>query len=683
MASPINPCSTAANYRSHPLANVAMWQTFAANLRTRWQAHLSTHLTFWQGFGLVVPAMTGGILILRCLGLLQMLEWAALDQLFHLRPRETIDSRIAIVMIDEATIRQVGWPISDAILAKVLDRIRQQQPRAIGLDIYRDLPVEPGHEELAAILRSTPNLIGVEKAVSDRQGPAVNAPPILKAQQQVAAADVVIDADGKVRRGLLALTSPAGEFMEGLATTLALRYLATEGIELTVIDPDREYYQLGKAKLRPFRANDGGYVRADDGGYQLLINFRGRLDRFVRVSMTEILSNQVPPNWARDRVVLIGTTADSVKDFFLTPYSSNLSQFPEPMAGVVLHANIASQLLSAALEGRPLLRVWPAWGEWLWITTWASLGAVLGWQLRSQKLTQPFPSTYTILLGLGIGTLALAGAAYVAFSSGWWIPAVPPLLALGGATVLMTGFVAGLERADRETMMQLFGRHVTPKIAEVIWLSRYQLLHNGQLVGHKLIATVLFSDLRGFSTLAEHMDPAALMVWLNEYMQAMAQIVLDHDGVVDKFIGDSVMAVFGVPIQRTSSAAIAADAKQAVTCALAMAERLRSLNQTWQRSGQPTVAMRIGIATGPVVTGSLGSAQRLDYTTLGDTVNIAARLEAYDKTFGVGLCRILISETTYQYIEGHFATTCIGKVQLRGREQPLQVYQVLVEPPSA
>ncbi len=622
--------------------------------------------------------VSGAILMLRFLGLLQMLEWAALDQLFRLRPLEAIDPRIVVVMLDEASIQQMGWPLPDDKLAAVLDRIRQQQPRVIGLDIVRDLPVEPGHQDLAAIFRSTPNLIGVKKVVGREGGPAVNPPPILAAQQQVAASDLIIDADGKVRRGLLALTTPAGEVVEGLGAALALRYLKTEGIGLTVVDPDHERYRLGKAVLTPFLANDGGYVRADDGGYQFLINFRGTTDRFLRVSIADILAERVPPNWARDRLVLIGTSAESLRDDFLTPYSSRLSQFPDLMPGVVLHANIASQLLSAALEGRPLIRVWHPLGEWVWIVMWASLGSVLGWQLRSQKLTQPYPSSYGILLGLAIGTLTLGGSAYVAFLQGWWIPTVPPLLALWGAAVAMTGYVASLERADRQTMMQLFGRHVTPKIAEVIWLSRYQLLRNGQLVGHKLIATVLFSDLRGFSTLAEHMDPAALMVWLNEYMQAMAQIVLDHDGVVDKFIGDSVMAVFGVPIRRTSAAAIATDAKQAITCALAMAERLRSLNQMWQRSGRPTVSMRIGIATGPVVTGSLGSAQRLDYTTLGDTVNVAARLESYDKTFGIGLCRILISETTYQYTQGQFPTTCIGTVQLRGREQPLRVYQVHV-----
>ncbi len=658
-----------------------MWQKFYASLLAHLHRKFTANPTAWRGFWLVIPTVSGVIWGLRFLGLLQMLEWAAFDQLFRLRPQEGIDSRIVIVAIDEGTIQQVGWPVPDATLATVLEQIRQQQPRAIGLDIYRELPVEPGHQDLVAIFRSTPNLIGVEKGVGAAAGPAVNASPILKAQQQVAAADVVIDADGKVRRGLLALTTSAGELLEGLGAALALRYLEPEGIVPIAINhwpQSSPSYRLGKAVITPFQANQGSYVRADAGGYQILINFRGTTDRFLQVSMADILTGQVPQNWAHDRLVLIGITAESIKEFFFTPYSSTLSQFPDPMPGVVLHANMASQLLSAALEGRPLLRVWHPLGEWLWIVTWASLGALLGWQLRSQKLTQPYPSSYRILVGLAIGTLSLASTAYVAFLHGWWIPTVPPLLALGGATVAMTGYVASLERADRQTMMQLFGRHVTPKIAEVIWLSRYQLLRNGQLVGHKLIATVLFSDLRGFSTLAEHMDPADLMVWLNEYMQAMAQIVLDHDGIVDKFIGDSVMAVFGVPIRRTTAAAIAADAKQAVTCALAMAERLRSLNQAWQRSGRPTVTMRIGIATGPVVTGSLGSAQRLDYTTLGDTVNVAARLESYDKTFGMGLCRILISEATYQYTQGQFPTTCIGNVHLRGREQPLRVYQVQV-----
>lgn len=139
------------------------------------------------------------------------------------------------------------------------------------------------------------------------------------------------------------------------------------------------------------------------------------------------------------------------------------------------------------------------------------------------------------------------------------------------------------------------------------------------------------------------------------------------------------MAVFGIPIPRTLPEEIAKDAITAVTCALDMGAKLRSLNQQWQQQGLPTVAMRVGIATGTVVTGSVGSRQRLNYTTIGDSVNIAARLESYDKSLDGGICRILISEETYHHIQGKFPTQFIGSVQLKGRMQPVKIYQVVFE----
>jgi adenylate cyclase len=226
--------------------------------------------------------------------------------------------------------------------------------------------------------------------------------------------------------------------------------------------------------------------------------------------------------------------------------------------------------------------------------------------------------------------------------------------------------------------MTLFQRYVNPKIAETIWQNREDLLEKGQIMGQKMIATVLFTDIKGFSTIAEQMEPAMLMNWLNEYMNAMANIVFEHDGVVDKFMGDAVMAVFGVPIPRNSDQEIAQDATSAVSCALAMGEKLRSLNQKWKQQNQPIISMRIGIATGIVVTGSLGSSQRMEYTTLGDSVNIAARLESYDKSFyNQGICRILINEETHKQIDSKFTTCYVGRVQLHGRQQLINIYQVL------
>jgi adenylate cyclase len=243
--------------------------------------------------------------------------------------------------------------------------------------------------------------------------------------------------------------------------------------------------------------------------------------------------------------------------------------------------------------------------------------------------------------------------------------------------ISVTAYIAYIERQDRQTIMNLLGQHVSPKIAQAVWRDRYQLLKEGQLLGQKLIATVLFSDLKGFTTITEQTDPETLMIWLNDYMKAMSQCVLNRNGVVDKFIGDAVMAVFGVPIPSTTSEDIAKDTIAAVNCALDMAAKLQQLNREWQEQGLPTVAMRIGIATGTVVTGSLGSRQRLNYTTIGDTVNIAARLESYDKSLDGGICRILIAEETYENIQGKFPIQLIGTFQLKGRKQPVKIYQIL------
>jgi adenylate cyclase len=636
------------------------------------------NLNNWRVIFLIAPSVAGLIIALRVLGLLQIFELAALDQLFQLRPPEPPDSRIVVITIDEATIRKVGkWPLPDSVFAKVLDQIRQQKPRAIGLDVYRDLPVEPGHQELVKVMKSTPNLIGVQKIVKDEYGIEVNPPPVLAQLNQVAASDLVLDADGKVRRSLISLENASGQTVLGLGTQLSLMYLEAEGIELEEINADQRHYQLGKARFIPFALNDGAYTRAEDRGYQILLNFRGTQDRFITYSMTQVLDGQLPANWGRGRIVLIGATATSLNDYFFTPYSSSFSAFPQRMAGVIIHANVISQMLGAALEGRKLFQVWHEPVEWLWILSWSVVGTAISWTLRSQKLQSRSISVSKTVFRLLLAGGSLILGCYLAFMQGWWIPVVPPLLALGGSAIAIAIYTTSLERQDRYILMALFKQQVTPQVADEIWMSRHQLLEQGSIVGREMTATILFSDIEGFSTISLQMSPSALMAWLNEYMQAMTEAVLEYNGMVDKFVGDAVMALFGVPIQHTNSEDIATDAQNAVGCALAMADKLRSLNQRWQLSGNPTIAIRIGIATGTVVSGTLGSTQRAEYTVLGDTVNIASRLESYDKSLNGGLCRVLISGETYELIKDKFATKFIGSIQLKGRDQLTEVYQVL------
>ncbi|MGA7938215.1 MAG: CHASE2 domain-containing protein [Kovacikia sp.] len=381
--------------------------------------------------------VAGAVILLRCAGLLQAWEWAAMDQFFRLRPLEPVDQRLVIVGIDEIDLKQAKqWPISDAMMAQLIQKIQACGPRAIGLDVYRDFAVEPGHTELRSVYRSLPNLIGIHQ-IKDKANVGIPAPSDLSERGQVGFNNLVFDGDGRVRRGLLYWTLSDGRTYESFALKLALTYLKAEKItpQAAIVNPD--YLQLGKGVFRPFDANDGGYVQADDGGYQIPGNLRGPAKTFVTVSMMDVLKGRIRPEMLRDRVVLIGSTADSLKDFFYTAYSNEMDASPRPTAGVELQANFVSQILSSALDGRSAINVWSKPWEWFWILIWSWLGAQIVWKLRS-----PFRITPIILL-TGMG---LAGICYGAFLvGGWWLPLVPPILGLTGAAIVITAHLAHLE----------------------------------------------------------------------------------------------------------------------------------------------------------------------------------------------------------------------------------------------
>lgn len=354
------------------------------------------------------------------LGLFQNIEWLTLDLWFRLRPSEEKESRITVVTISESDLRQFRqWPISDSILSELITKINQQKPRTIGLDLYRDFPVEPGQEELASVFRSVPNLIGVEKAI----GEAVSPPPILEKQQQVALADLLIDSDGKVRRGLLSIRVKSGEVKLGLATRLALMYLAEEGIELKPLS-NTQKRALGKTVFTPFQGNDGGYVRTDRGGFQILLNFRGREDSFNQVSILDVLNGKIPSDLMRDQLVLIGSAAPSLNDLFPTPYSEAEAEY---LPGVFIHANLASQIISQALDGRTSLNTVNEPLEWIWVLIWTGTGAIFTWKVLNHNslykrdiLSLVRSTTVCLILPEAI----LLGSSYLLFLSGWWLPAI-------------------------------------------------------------------------------------------------------------------------------------------------------------------------------------------------------------------------------------------------------------------
>jgi len=618
------------------------------------------------------------ILVLRSTGQIQQLELNLYDWLLRSRPTTAVtDSRITFIEITEEDIRKQGrWPITDETLAEALRRLLAQQPRAIGVDLYRDIEVPPGHKELTALLSQQPKIIMVSQLGGGTVA-RIPPPPVLEGSEQVGFNDILIDPDGLIRRALL-FQDDGDQVAYAFALRLAMLYLAADGI-LPQPDPaDPELLRLGPTTLRPFASSDGGYVNADAAGYQILLDFGGAALPHRTFSLSDLLAGHVDSQNITDRIVLIGVTAESVPDLFHIPVqfgSRGGDQFP----GVFLHGIVIEQLLAGAIEGRDPIHIMSETAEISWTLFWGLLGGALGLFARS-----PWRFSFIAVGGL----LLLTVIVIMLFWSGWWAPEVPAAFSWLLTTSVVVASTLGRERKERALLMQLFSRHVSREVAQTIWHEREQLLDGGRPRPQDLVATVLFLDFKGYTAASEKMTPQALMDWVNAYLEAMTQVIMEHEGVIDDYAGDSIKANFGVPLRRESKAEEAKDAVNAVTCALAMEDEMHRMNERHEGKGLPTVGMRIGIHTGPLLAGCVGSAQRMKYTTVGDTVNAAARLESLDREFvaespGRRPCRILISENTAQLLGERFQLERMGEVSLKGKAQSIVTYRVVSEMPAA
>jgi len=448
---------------------------------------------------------------------------------------------------------------------------------------------------------------------------------------------------------------------------LAMLYLERKGIEPELDPAGPRSLRLGKARLKAFRSNDGAYVGADAQGWQMLLDFKCP-DEFTRYSVSEALSGKIPSGSLRDKIVLVGINTKSVFDERVTPTHRD-------HRGIELQALTVNQLLRQALEGEKPLRFLNDWQEDAWVLFWCLIGGAIGYHVRSPWRFGP--ESLACLLAIG-------GVTWLAFSQGWWIPVAAPALGYAPTALLVTSFIAYQQRSMRNTLMKLYSRHVSKEIAEAVWADRESFLDGHRPLAQKLVVTVLFTDLKGFSTIAEKMEPAQLYYWLNGYLGAMAQVLQDHGGVIKQYTGDGILALFGVPIPRSTLSQQSGDATAAVKCALAMGRRLKQLSRDWQRDGLPAVSMRVGIYTGEVAAGSVGSDDRFEYAVIGDVVNTAARLEAYDKTLAdpdllPNRCRILIGAPTHELLGGGFVSREIGLLEVKGKKNKVPVFHILDE----
>jgi adenylate cyclase len=597
----------------------------------------------------------------RELGLRQSAEFLAYDNFLTWRAgTETTDPRIVIVKISENDIAKYDFPIPDDLLARLLETIASAKPIAIGLDIYRDVAVPRDGSRLAElnrVLQDNQNIVGIFKFGDAEHAIKISpATALADAPERYGFNDFPFEL-GAVRRGFLFLWDRQDHVYPSFALALALQ---------TGVPAKQEgsAFQIGKVSFPRFRSNDGGYIRAEDGGHQFLLDFKSPR-KFVTYSLDDVLSNRVKDEDWRGKIVLIGEGAESAHDFETTPLQAN-------MLGVELNAQILNQLLRAAERGDKPTTAWGEPTELAWIFAWCILGGAVGFFIRRPLIL------LAACCGLGA---ALAAICWIAFVRDFWAPLVP---AFGGnlaAAALVMGYTRYQERKDRETLMRLFSQHVSPAIAESMWTHRDEFMDGNRPRPQKLTATVLFTDFRNFSTVSENLQPTEVMEWINDYMQSLARHIEVHGGFINKYMGDAIMAVFGFPAALTAHANIQQDAANAVHCALDMGTELRRLNADWQKLGRSPVQMRVGIFSGPTVAGCIGSADRLEFTVMGDTVNTAARLESFDKDYAANdMCRILIGHSTFELLDGRFATEFVQTVELKGKNAKTSIYRVLAEP---
>ncbi len=400
---------------------------------SRWQRLFQSQLP-----ALVVALVaTVGVAGLKSLALLEAWELRVYDQMMRSQPQQRQDSSLLLVTITEADIQaQKTYPLPDKILIQALEKLQAEEPKAIGLDLFRDLPIpdpftpqanNTASNNLSQYLIAHPNVIALCK-VGRADNPGVSPPAGLK-PEQVGFADLPLDVDGVVRRAVL-IRTPTPDNACSTPTSLAFRLAQSYLPERPDFDANEEL-KIGRVSFPRVLPNTGGYQGVDARGYQVLINFQKPETLGQRVTLTQLLNNEVPPAAIRNRVVMIGVTAESSNDKFITPLD-DLRLGEDRTPGLLIHAQVLQQILGAVDQSQPLIWAWSGEVEWLWVYGW-SLVAGLVWLNLYRRQALLLPS-----LATGVALLGLVGISYVTFLGlAGWLPLVPAGLGMIGTSVMV------------------------------------------------------------------------------------------------------------------------------------------------------------------------------------------------------------------------------------------------------
>lgn len=411
------------------------------------------------------------------------------------------------------------------------------------------------------------------------------------------------------------------------------------------ISPDRDgvvrFTELARSGEESF---DTAVAATNAPATKERIIFRGPAASYTTLSYVDVLNGRVPGSLLNNKIVLIGSTAAGMGDLYQTPYGS--------MAGVEIHASTIDSLLS---------------GTFFTELTLSSVVSLL-FLLAIVVLGLFFfiKNTYTLVVSLAVLFVGLVIATGLAFQALLVVPLLYLLLLLLLQAGLLLSLQYYFEQKEKAFIRKGFSQYVAKEVVD-------ELEQNPKLLslgGEARTLTILFSDIRGFTTLSEQLTPSELMTQLNEYLTAMSDAIMDERGLVDKYIGDAVMAFWGAPLENNDQAA---DACQSV---LAMMKALSELNERWRSEGRPEFAIGVGISTGEVVVGNMGSENRFNYSVIGDEVNFSARIEGLTKQYGV---ECILGEETYRRVkdDARFVIRELDDVMVKGKTEPKRIYELV------
>lgn len=603
---------------------------------------MNTLLPLWQRIAIAcfVGLISGlSVFGLRATGALQAWELSHYDLVTTRLAEQSRVPDVVLLAITDADLARWGWPVPDGEIARITQAALQAGARAVGVDIYRDVPVGSGRAALLKAL-SDPRVVTISR-LSTGDAIGIDAPDGVK----TGFADIPIDPDGVARRALLLVNTK-----EGIALSFPMQLAMVFGGQksLQTAPQDPRVLALGSTPVPPLPADFGPYRQLDNAGYQIMTRHKNASPIAAHLSSKDVLSGAAD---VAGKVVIIALTSHAVKDYFSTPL--NRRSGADFAFGGEVHAAITQQLISHMSGDLSPLSSMGNGASLTLVFAVAFAGAILATLLPVTLRSVALGFVGALFVAVGLSALQVLSVL---------APAVPVALAWSIAFTIAFAIMASIAWTQRRVMAGIFTSQMSHALSADIWKQRKRLIDGGKPVSRRLFVTVLLADIEGSTRVGQTMPAPDFMDWISRILDELARIAQEHGGFVEKYTGDGILIVFGAPIPRETREERREDAKAAVCCARAMQHAVGALNEA---AGQNPYKLRIGINSGEVVGGTLGTSGAMRYNIIGDTVNVAARLEAWSKALtpdAAGNRPVCVTEAT---------ATLVGADQFEALEQCL------------